>query len=350
MSNPNPSPRTRFRPGQSGNSKGRSSLPLVASRIIGMLMYGKLADLEPNENDPLIDVFMKMIVKRALDGEHRFVKIVLDRVDGRTSEGDKMVELYRLIEDELNGAHAGESLESDATRSASPLAGINPASIARPGSLRDAILACLHDSLSSDNDKQAPNNTGFFPANRRADPQASAIDGETRIEANREIARAPVATLGQGNVFAQRNNGCQTADTPYVESQAPQSVGQVTVCVDDETVKPGDLFPVIRKAKPSTDAVEDGIAGASPTPERVVDPSVPTRPSEIARAPSQVPSNGHSPLGDILRNGGQDHSDALSPKGALGLTTRLASAIPPRSRKQSRAQRRLDRKLAKCLS
>jgi hypothetical protein len=349
MSNPNPSPHTRFRSGQSGNPKGRSSLPLVASRLIGMLMYGKLADLVPNESDPLIDVFTKMIVKRALDGEHRFVKIILDRVDGRTSDGDKMVELFRLIEDELNGAHAGESLESAATRSANPLAGIHPASLARPGSVRDAILARLADSPSPDNDKQAPNNTEIFPANRKADPQASAIDGQTPIEANREIARAPVATVGQRNVFAQRNNGCQTAETPCGESQAPHSVGHVTLAVDDETVKPGDLFPVIRKAKPSTDAVEDRIAGESPTPERVVDPSVPNRLSEIARAPSQVPSNGHSPLGDFLRNDGHGRSDALFPVGALGLTTRLANAIPPRSRKQSRAQRRLNRKLAKSL-
>jgi hypothetical protein len=349
MSNPNPSPRTRFRPGQSGNPKGRSSLPPVASRMIGMLMYGKLADLEPNENDPLIDVFMKMIVKRALDGEHRFVKIVLDRVDGRTSDGDKMVELFRLIEDELNGADPGESLESVVTRSANPPVGNNPASVARPGSLRDAILACLADSLSPINDEEAPYNPEMFPANRKAEPQPAAIDGETPIEANREIARAPVATLARGSVFAHRNNGCQTAATPYVESQAPHSVGQVALAVDDETAKRGDLFPVIRKAKPSNDAVEDRIAGASPTPERVVDQSVPTRPSEIARALSQVPSNSHSPLDDILRNDGHGYSDALSPKGALGLPIRLANAIQPRSRKQTRAQRRQDRKLAKSL-
>jgi hypothetical protein len=349
MSNPNPSQRTRFRPGQSGNPKERSSLPLVASRIIGMLMYGKLADLEPNENDPLIDVFTKMIVKRALDGEHRFVKIVLDRVDGRTSNGDKMVELYRLIEDDLNGAHAGESLESVATRSANPPAASNPASLAWPGSLREAILACLADSLSPNNNEKDPENPEMFPVNRKADPQGCAIEGETSIEASREIDGATVATLGQGNVFVHRNNGCQTAATPYVENQAHQSVGQVRVAVADETAKPGDLFPVIRKANPSTEAVDDRIAGESPMPARVVDQSVPSRPAEIARAPSQVPSNGHSPLGDILRNDGHGRSDALSPMGALGLPTRFANAIPPHSRKQSRAQRRQDRKLAQSL-
>jgi hypothetical protein len=185
MSNPNPSPNTRFRPGQSGNPKGRPKLPPVSSRIFEMLLNGRLSDLEPKEDDTLIDVFVKLLLKLALEGEHRFVKILLDRVDGRATDWSKMDKLHQLIDQDLDARIPDGLPVSVATHgSALEIAHI-------PGSLDDPALdkgpstSCACKSFTSIKEEMVAQNRNVFPANRKVDGTNDAIDGRIATPASR---------------------------------------------------------------------------------------------------------------------------------------------------------------------
>lgn len=76
MSNPNPSPATRWKPGQSGNPRGPTP---KGERLTDFLR----AALEINgRRAKLADV----VAKRALQGDIKFIELIFDRIDGAVAK------------------------------------------------------------------------------------------------------------------------------------------------------------------------------------------------------------------------------------------------------------------------
>jgi hypothetical protein len=72
---PFPNPDTQFKPGKSGNPKGRPVSPLTALR-------GRLGTIG-DDGRPVDELFVETLVTIALAGDFRAIKMVLDIVDGK---------------------------------------------------------------------------------------------------------------------------------------------------------------------------------------------------------------------------------------------------------------------------
>ena len=96
---------TRFRPGQSGNPRGR---PKMASRLRALFERELGEEVEANENGELVritklEATVKQFVNRAANGDHRAAQLVFSvvadekdrpappRAAERTSQGDALV-------------------------------------------------------------------------------------------------------------------------------------------------------------------------------------------------------------------------------------------------------------------
>lgn len=94
--NPNPSPGTRFKPGQSGNPAGakkgaRSFTALIRealtkSEIRGVTKDGQKVVKALPDGITLADLIADVILTRAVKGDFRFVKEVWDRMEGKVPD------------------------------------------------------------------------------------------------------------------------------------------------------------------------------------------------------------------------------------------------------------------------
>ena len=81
MSNPNPNKKNRFKPGQSGNKKGRP----LGSRSFKTNFYhalAKLGDKNDKKSEELLNDIMQQAISRARKGDFRFFKDLMDRLHG----------------------------------------------------------------------------------------------------------------------------------------------------------------------------------------------------------------------------------------------------------------------------
>jgi len=125
IKNPNPSPDTRWKPGQSGNPNGRPKFSILS------IIKEKLKDIPDGRKkisrcEALVEIYLRDIEKRR-DGVA--IRDLLDRVDGRAMQriqvgNEKDEEWLKLFREIRNGAvgktesdtesgHPSESEDSD---------------------------------------------------------------------------------------------------------------------------------------------------------------------------------------------------------------------------------------------
>lgn len=80
MANPNPSPATRFRPGNNANPNGRPKGSSITARIRARCAQ------ESGNGKTIAERIGDRFVAEALSGKFPFAKEVLDRVDGKVTE------------------------------------------------------------------------------------------------------------------------------------------------------------------------------------------------------------------------------------------------------------------------
>jgi hypothetical protein len=86
MANPNPSPATRFRPGNCANPGGRPKGPSLTARIRDLLDREELKGKALAAGKKVADVLAETIVEKATEGDFRFVELVINRVDGKVPD------------------------------------------------------------------------------------------------------------------------------------------------------------------------------------------------------------------------------------------------------------------------
>jgi hypothetical protein len=93
MSNPNPdtSGLIPFKPGQSGNPKGKPKGSGLTARLRKIV--------EESEHD-VAGILLQAGVKAAIKGDFRFWKEILDRLDGPVTQKQDQDVTYRIVRDE----------------------------------------------------------------------------------------------------------------------------------------------------------------------------------------------------------------------------------------------------------
>lgn len=105
MANPNPSPETRFKPGQSGNPGGLNSEThrLIkdsaekAARLQNLLIEGVLAKVEqasPEEREAILRADVNKIIGDALD---RHLGKAVQQIDSTSSDGSTAPSVIRIV-------------------------------------------------------------------------------------------------------------------------------------------------------------------------------------------------------------------------------------------------------------
>jgi hypothetical protein len=79
MANPNPSPKTRFRKGQSGNPKGRIKLPDISEALAKILADEK-------DGYTALEATLMALRAKAVKGDIRAAEALLDRAFGRPKQ------------------------------------------------------------------------------------------------------------------------------------------------------------------------------------------------------------------------------------------------------------------------
>lgn len=77
MANPNPSPETRWKPGQSGNAGGRPKKMTVRLR--------EFLEAKDDMGKPRLDRLIEMGYNQACAGEFPFWQAIFDRMDGKVT-------------------------------------------------------------------------------------------------------------------------------------------------------------------------------------------------------------------------------------------------------------------------
>jgi hypothetical protein len=93
MSNPNPdtSGLIPFKPGQSGNPKGKPK---------GSGLTARLRKIVEESDHDVAEALMKAGVKAALKGDYRFWAHIFDRLDGPVTQKQDQDVTYRIVRDE----------------------------------------------------------------------------------------------------------------------------------------------------------------------------------------------------------------------------------------------------------
>lgn len=115
MPNPDPSPETRFKPGQSGNPGGVSSETArlirenaeAAARIRARLLKATEASLEERSTDEAMDLIEAAMLKMLKDAEDRGLGAPKQTVDNNHDISDPMKELLGYVGE--NGKRIGGS-------------------------------------------------------------------------------------------------------------------------------------------------------------------------------------------------------------------------------------------------
>ena len=80
----------QFKPGQSGNPKGRPKGSGVTDQLKALLA-------KEVDGQPIAEAIAKVIMKRALKGDYKFVKEILDRVEGKVTDNVKLEGEMRMV-------------------------------------------------------------------------------------------------------------------------------------------------------------------------------------------------------------------------------------------------------------
>jgi Family of unknown function (DUF5681) len=83
MANPNPSPATRFRPGKSGNPGGCPKGRSITARLREILESDRIGDVTMPGDAHVADILAQTIMTQAINGDYRFVELVINRIDGK---------------------------------------------------------------------------------------------------------------------------------------------------------------------------------------------------------------------------------------------------------------------------
>lgn len=85
--NPNPSPATRFKPGNKANAAGMKPGTLsVSARLKALLEKGEINGQKIKDGKQVADLLTEVIVKQALKGDYRFAEMILNRTEGKVPE------------------------------------------------------------------------------------------------------------------------------------------------------------------------------------------------------------------------------------------------------------------------
>jgi Family of unknown function (DUF5681) len=80
---PFPNRESQFKPGQSGNPGGRRKGTSLTTLIGRLLEKDQYKNVKLEEGQKVADVLAFVIVDKALEGDYRFVEMVMNRIDGK---------------------------------------------------------------------------------------------------------------------------------------------------------------------------------------------------------------------------------------------------------------------------
>lgn len=86
MSNPNPSPATRFPPGNNANPLGRPKGRSVTARLRDLLDQYELGGKQLPDGKQVADLIAEAILKGALKSDHFFMGMLMDRTEGKAGD------------------------------------------------------------------------------------------------------------------------------------------------------------------------------------------------------------------------------------------------------------------------
>lgn len=85
--NPDPSPSTRFPPGQSGNPGGKPvGARSVSSRLRELLESNTINGKPIRDGKQVADLVTEVIMAHALKGDFRFMDLLLNRTEGKVAD------------------------------------------------------------------------------------------------------------------------------------------------------------------------------------------------------------------------------------------------------------------------
>jgi hypothetical protein len=348
MSNPNPSPRTRFQPGRSGNPKGRPKLPPLSAWIANFFKHGNLADLQPKATDTPLDLFAKMVLTRAFGGEFPYVKMVFDRSDGRVTNWAQMDEYNRFVEDALEDDKRVPELVSTGTselETVTRIAAMTPATSGDPGpvSVSNAIKS-RHESLVPGTGKFPSETPTGFPVPRKGNDDAPENDGQVRIAEDSRTSEAPSSATAPSATRSTRLVQIQAA-----EASAPRA--PLKPSIRERAAQSYDSFPVTRKADSTDNAVVPPFVGAGPSgaggASSAIDPGrVPTAPA-ASFSGALAGSNGSSLLSGRFRSAAIPTSNSIPRDGGSSSPSQYEKRDTALARRQRRGAQRKARKAAR---
>ena len=103
----NPPASTVFQPGQSGNPNGRPVKRPLTEALKRLLAGDTTVKIDGKERKlPTIDALMRVAINRAMKGDPRFMREILDRVDGKVLEQLDLTSAGEKIGPDLAGLSA----------------------------------------------------------------------------------------------------------------------------------------------------------------------------------------------------------------------------------------------------
>jgi hypothetical protein len=97
VANHNPSPETRFKPGNRASPGKPVGSRSVSSRLRDLLDRGEIGGKPIKDGKQVADLLAEVILKQALQGDYRFAQMVLDRTEGKVAEPDNQKDVTRIV-------------------------------------------------------------------------------------------------------------------------------------------------------------------------------------------------------------------------------------------------------------